>query len=91
MFHCLPNYAWADGNVAEAAGQLGKMVEHPNPSQPKPGPRADGTLCSCALALVLRRGERAAFLLPAAKPRRSMDGKPPPPSGEIESLEAFRG
>ena len=30
--------------------------------------------------------------LPAAKPRRSMDGKPPPSSpGEIESLEAFRG
>ena len=30
-------------------------------------------------------------LLPAAKPRRSMDHKPPPPPGKIESLEAFRG
>ena len=37
MFHCLSNSAWADGNLAEAAGQLGKMVEHPlfkfNPTQ----------------------------------------------------------
>ena len=29
VFHCLPNSAWADGNVAEAAGQLSKMVESP--------------------------------------------------------------
>ena len=32
---------WADGNMAEAAGQLGNMVEHPNPSQHIPGLRAD--------------------------------------------------
>ena len=31
----------ADGNLAEAAGQLGKMVEHLNQSQPNPGLRAD--------------------------------------------------
>ena len=31
------------GNLAEAAGQLGKMVEHPNQSQRNPGPRAVGT------------------------------------------------
>ena len=37
---CLSNYAWADGNVAEAAGQLGKMLDHPKQSQPNPGPRA---------------------------------------------------
>ena len=37
------------------------------------------------------RGILILRFLPAAKPRRSMDGKPPPPSGEIESLEAFRG
>ena len=38
--------AWPDGNLAEAAEQLAKMVEHPNQSQPNPGPRADGTPCS---------------------------------------------
>ena len=31
--------------MAEAAGQLGKMVEHPNPSQSNPGLRADETPC----------------------------------------------
>ena len=48
MFHyCLPYSAWADGNFAEAAGQLVKMVEHPNQSQPNlVGPRADGTPCT---------------------------------------------
>ena len=32
VFHNLPNPAWADGNLAELAGKLGKMVEHPNQS-----------------------------------------------------------
>ena len=45
MFHRLPDSAWADGNLAKAAGQLGEMGEHPNLSQPKPGRRADGTPC----------------------------------------------
>ena len=27
---------WADGNLAESAGLLGIMVEHPNQSQPNP-------------------------------------------------------
>ena len=45
MFHHLPNFAWADGNLAEAAGQLGKMGEHRNPSQPNPGLRGHGTPC----------------------------------------------
>ena len=46
MVHCLPNSAWADGNLAEETGQLGKMVEHPNPSQPNPGLRAHESPCS---------------------------------------------
>ena len=34
--HCLPDSSdWADENLAEAAGQLGKMVEHPNQCQPR--------------------------------------------------------
>ena len=37
MFHCLSDSAWVDGNLAEAAGQLGKKVEHRNQSQPNPG------------------------------------------------------
>ena len=36
-----------------------------------------------------REGDISGFL-PAAKPRRSMDGKSPP-SGKIESQETFRG
>ena len=28
LLHRLPNSAWADGNLAEAVVQLGKMVEH---------------------------------------------------------------
>ena len=36
MFHCLPDSAWADGNLAEAARQLGKLVEHKSKStQPR--------------------------------------------------------
>ena len=46
MFHCLPNSAWADGNLADAAGQLGQMVEHRNQSQPNPGIQAHGRPCS---------------------------------------------
>ena len=45
MFHCLPDSAWADGNLAEAAGQLGKMVEHRNHSPPNPGLGSLGTPC----------------------------------------------
>ena len=37
--------AWANGNLAEAAVQLGKKVEHPNHSQPNPGLRADESPC----------------------------------------------
>ena len=42
MFHCLPDSAGANGNLAEADGQL---MKHPNQSQPNPGLRADGTPC----------------------------------------------
>ena len=45
MFHCLPDSAWVDGNLVEVARQRGKMVEHPNQSQPNQGLRADGTPC----------------------------------------------
>ena len=38
--------AWADGSLSEAAGQLGKTVELPNPSQPNPGSRPDGPPCT---------------------------------------------
>ena len=40
-----PSSAWANGNLAEAAVQLGKKVEHPNHSQPNPGLRADESPC----------------------------------------------
>ena len=45
MFHCLP-----DGNLAEAAGQLGKRVEHRNQSQPNPSLSSLGTPCSVAFS-----------------------------------------
>ena len=32
-----------DGKLAEAARQLGKMVEYPSQSQPNPGLQVDGT------------------------------------------------
>ena len=46
VFHCLPHSAWAYENVAEEAGQLGNMVEHPNTSQPNPVLRAYESPCS---------------------------------------------
>ena len=46
MFHCLPDSAWADGNLAEVVRQLGKKVEHRNQIQPNPGLRAHGTPCT---------------------------------------------
>ena len=48
MFHCLPESAWADGSLAEAAVQLGKMVGHRNQSQPNPGLNSLGAPCSSA-------------------------------------------
>ena len=30
VFHCLPNSAWADGNLAVLTERLGKVVEQPN-------------------------------------------------------------
>ena len=60
MFHCLPNSDWADGNLAEAAVQLGKMVEHLNESQPNTGPRADGILCRWeSYIAILRKTEKS--------------------------------
>ena len=46
MFHCLPNSARADENLAEVAVQLGKMVEHLNHRQSNPGLRADESPCT---------------------------------------------
>ena len=43
MFHYLPDSSWADGNLAEAARQLGKLVEHRNKSQPNPCLRVELT------------------------------------------------
>ena len=39
-----------DGNLAELAGQLGEMVEHPNQIHPNPGPRTRGSPCRRTLA-----------------------------------------
>ena len=36
FFHCLPSSAWANGNLADVAGQLGKMVEQSDQSHPNP-------------------------------------------------------
>ena len=41
LFHFLPSSAWADGNVAEAAVQLGKIVEHSKFKSTQPSPRPD--------------------------------------------------
>ena len=39
-YHSLQNSAWADGSLAELAGQMGNMMEHLSHSQPNPGPRS---------------------------------------------------
>ena len=36
MFRRLPDSAWADRNLAEVAGQVGKMVEQQSQSPPNP-------------------------------------------------------
>ena len=41
---------WADGNSAEGSEQVGKIVEHRNPSQPNPGPRPDGPPCRVSVS-----------------------------------------
>ena len=46
VFHCLPNSACLLTDWGEVVGPLGKIVEHPNQSQPNLGPRADGTPCT---------------------------------------------
>ena len=42
--------------LAEVAGQLDRMGEHPNQSQPNPGAKADGTPCSLFLQITSARG-----------------------------------
>ena len=61
MFHCLPDSAWADGNLAEGAVQLGKMVEHPNQSQINPGAQVDVTPIRCMAFLMdlLLQGDKS--------------------------------
>ena len=71
VFHCLPNSAWADGNLAELAGQQGKMVEHPNQSQPNPGPRPPNSPCSKTTRPM---GERVETLSSAAAALISLVG-----------------
>ena len=51
VFHCLPTSVWADGNLAEAAGQVSKLVEQEEQSQPNPGLRPDGPPCRFRLKL----------------------------------------
>ena len=63
MFHCLPDSAWADGNLAEVAGQLGKMLEHRNQSQPNPGLSSLGTPCTNMPFFVRDMPLRKPFLL----------------------------
>ena len=41
------NSAWADRNLAEAAGHLDDIVELPNSSHP--GLKADESTCTCVL------------------------------------------
>ena len=43
MLHYLPDSACAYDNLAKAARQLGKMIEHPNQSKHNPCARADET------------------------------------------------
>ena len=43
IVHCLSDSTWADGTLAEEAGKLGTMMEHPNQSQRNPGARAHRT------------------------------------------------
>ena len=42
----------ANGNFAEEAMQLGKMVAHPNQSHANLSPREDGTSCSITVTSI---------------------------------------
>ena len=41
----LSGSVWADGSLAELAGQLGKMMDHPNQSQSNPGQATTRRTC----------------------------------------------
>ena len=45
VFHCLSDSARAHENLADLAGQLGRMVEHQVQSHPNPSAQAIGTPC----------------------------------------------
>ena len=45
MLRCLPNSTLAFGDLAEAAGPLGIMMESSNQSQSNPGAQVDETPC----------------------------------------------
>ena len=49
----MPSSSWADGNLAEVAVQLNKMVEFPRQSLPNPGHRADESPCTTSVLVIL--------------------------------------
>ena len=55
----LPNFAWNDGNLAEAAGQLGNncVTSTTKSTQPDRGLGADESPCKCASLLLLLQTE----------------------------------
>ena len=61
-----PGSSWAEGNLTESAGQLGKMVEHPNQSQLNIGPRPQQSPCKAVGKNVLDGLHIRALLLMGA-------------------------
>ena len=87
IFRILPNSVWAAENLAEAAGQLGKMVEKTNQSQPNPGARPNDSPCNisqqCSFWAVMLR------VPPCGPGKRSMGTKCSP--GAVLLLFCMRG
>ena len=53
MFHLLPDCARAKGSLVDPAGQLSKMKEYLNQSQPNPGPRPPVSPCTLVAECVM--------------------------------------
>ena len=53
VFHCLPNSAWADGNLGRSCWAPGQDSGTPKSKSTQPtSPQADGTACTCNLVMI---------------------------------------
>ena len=91
VFHCLPNSAWADGNLAEVAGQLSKMGGTPNSKSTQPRSKSTwDTLYRVYLRVRIIFTQMCFILSSIIKDFKAETRKRPPPTRHRSPGESVR-